>query len=71
MEITATAVSGYTPIAVVEVTTSHSLAWFIGGVSVKPYNSKITLYVSNRSGSSQTINATFRILYVKSEYLRV
>ena len=71
MEITATAVSGYTPIAVVEVTTSHSLAWFIGGVSVNPYNSKITLYVGNRSGSSQTINATFRILYVKSEYLRV
>ena len=71
LTITATDVSGYTPIAVVEVTTTHSLAWQIGGLSVNPSNRSITLYVSNHSGSSQTISATLRILYVKSEYLRV
>lgn len=70
LTITATAVSGYTPIAVVEVSTTHSLAWQIGGLTVNPYNGTITLYVTNHSGSSQTISATFRILYVKSEYLR-
>lgn len=71
LAITADAVDGYTPIAVTEVTTSHSLAWQIGGLSVNPSTGEISLYVSNHSGQSQTISAAFRILYVRSDLIKL